>query len=201
MDAIALMASAMHAAKTRLDVSAANLANVSSDGFHKRVSRATLSDAGLVVTSAPDAREGPLRRTGRALDLATAGPGGYLIRDAAGALGFARSGSYARSASGALADERGNALQGEHGAIAVSADATIDSRGVVRVAGNAVDRVRLHEGTTLQSGFLEGANVDSVGEMVDVLAAQRAFETAQKTLAAIDDERQKETSDVARVKS
>ncbi len=37
--------------------------------------------------------------------------------------------------------------------------------------------------------------------MVDVLTAQRAFETAQKTLSAIDEERQKESNDVVRVKS
>ncbi len=195
------MATAMHAAKTRLDVSASNLANVSSDGFHKRVSRATLGDAGLVVSSAIDAKQGPLRHTGRALDLATAGPGGYFVRDAPGNVVLARSGSFARSASGALTDDRGNVLQGQHGSVAVSAEATIDSRGIVRIAGNEVDRVRVRSGTTLQSGFLESANVDSVAEMIDVLSAQRAFETAQKTLSAIDEERQKETSDVVRVKS
>jgi hypothetical protein len=37
--------------------------------------------------------------------------------------------------------------------------------------------------------------------MIDVLGAQRAFETAQKTLSAIDEERQKDVDDVARVKS
>ncbi len=195
------MATAMHAAKARLDVSASNLANVSSAGFRKRVSRATLTGAGLVVSSAVDAQQGPLRRTGRLLDLATAGAGGFFVRDASGGVALARSGSFARAASGALTDDRGNVLQGRHGAIVVSADATIDARGVVREAGNAVDRVRLEPGTTVQSGFLEGANVDSVGEMVDVLTAQRAFETAQKTLSAIDEERQKESNDVVRVKS
>lgn len=200
MSGIELMASAMHAAKTRLDVSAGNLANVLSDGFHKRVARATLTQAGLVVASKTDERPGPLRHTGRALDLASAGTGGYVVRDGTGSLAVARSGSFARSASGALADERGNILQGAHGPI-VSADATIDSRGIVRVGGEPVDRVRVSSGTTLQSGFLESANVDSVGEMVDVLEAQRAFETAQKTLSAIDDERQKEFNDVVRVKS
>jgi flagellar basal-body rod protein FlgG len=53
----------------------------------------------------------------------------------------------------------------------------------------------------VQSGFLEGANVDAVREMVNVLEAQRAFETAQKTLGAIDEARQKDVNDVVRVKS
>ncbi|GAC1299970.1 MAG: flagellar basal body rod protein FlgF [Vulcanimicrobiaceae bacterium] len=195
------MATALHAAKARLDVSASNLANVSSDGFQKRVSRVTLTDAGLVVSSAVDAKPGPLRHTGRALDLSTAGAGGFVVRDPSGALGLARAGSFSHAASGALADDRGRVLHGRHGPIVASADATIDARGIVREAGNAVDRVRVAPGTALQSGFLESANVDSVGEMVDVLTAQRAFETAQKTLSAIDEERQKESNDVVRVKS
>jgi flagellar basal-body rod protein FlgG len=59
----------------------------------------------------------------------------------------------------------------------------------------------LPPGATVQSGFLEGPNVDAVHEMVDVLDAQRAFETAQKTLSALDEERQKDANDVARVKA
>ena len=55
-------------------------------------------------------------------------------------------------------------------------------------------------GTEVQTGFLEMANVDAVHEMIDVLGAQRAFETAEKTLSAIDEERQKDADDVARVK-
>jgi flagellar basal body rod protein FlgG len=50
MDGIELMATAMHAAKARLDVSAANLANVSTDGFHKRVARAMLGPAEQTAT-------------------------------------------------------------------------------------------------------------------------------------------------------
>lgn len=195
------MATAMHAMKSRLDVSAANLANVSADGFHRRVSHATLTRAGLVASSTVDARPGPLRHTGRALDLATAGPGGFYVRDVSGALASARSGSFSHSVSGALADDRGNILIGTHGPVVASADATIDARGIVRDGGIDVDRVRTQRGTTLQGGFLEGSSVDGVGEMVDMLAAQRAFETAQKTLSALDEERQKETSDVGRVKS
>jgi flagellar basal body rod protein FlgG len=38
-----------------------------------------------------------------------------------------------------------------------------------------------------------------VREMVDVLSAQRAFETAQTTLSAIDGTRAKAANDVARV--
>ena len=201
MDGIELMATAMHAAKSRLDVCASNLANVSSDGFHKRIAHATLTSGGVVASSSVDATQGPLKRTARNLDLAIAGSGGFFVRDAAGRLSEVRSGSFARNAQGQLADERGRELLGLKDPIGASADAEIDSRGIVRDAGVVVGHIRMSSGATLQSGFLEASNVDAVGEMVDVLAAQRAFETAQKTLSAIDEERQKDVNDVVRVKS
>jgi flagellar basal-body rod protein FlgF len=202
MDGIELMATAMHAAKARLDVSASNLANLSSDGFHRRVARAVLTRAGLVTTSVADPAPGPLRHTGRSFDLAAVG-GPLHVRADGAREECSRSASFARDAAGRLRDERGRALLTAGGVpVTVTADATIDARGVVRDgAGRSLAQLRLAPGTTVQSGFLEGANVDAVHEMVDVLDAQRAFETAQKTLSALDDERQKEANDVARVKS
>ncbi len=201
MDGIHLMATALAAAKSRLDVSAANLANVSSDGFHKSLVRATLTRDGLVVRTRTDATPGPLRRTGRSFDLAVAGRGGFFVRTPAGLLETARSRSFDRDASGRLVDDRGDALMGARGPIVASADATIDARGIVRSVGRVADRVATIPGTALQSGFVEGANVDGVREMVDVLGEQRAFETAQKTLAALDEERQKDVNDVVRIKA
>ena len=201
MDGIELMATAMHAARNRLDVAAGNLANVSSDGFQKRIAHATLTAGGLVSSSDVDAAQGSLRHTGRNFDLAIVGSGGFFVRDAAGHVRESRSGSFSRNALGELANEGGAVLLGAHGPLVMSADATIDARGIVRAGGSETGRLRLHAGTTVQSGFLESSNVDAVGEMVDVLGAQRAFETAQKTLSAIDEERQKDADDVARVKS
>jgi flagellar basal body rod protein FlgG len=201
MDGIELMATAMHAARNRLDVSAGNLANVSSDGFQKRVAHATLTAEGLVPSSDVDQAPGSLRHTGRNFDLAIAGPGCLFVRDNAGHVHESRGGAFSRNAHGQLANDRNELLLGERGPLVTSADATIDARGIVRDGGNNDGRIRLRAGTALQSGFLESSNVDAVGEMVDVLSAQRAFETAQKTLSAIDEERQKTADDVGRVKS
>jgi flagellar basal body rod protein FlgG len=195
------MATAMHAAKARLDVAAANLANVSTDGFRRRVARAALTARGLVTSSSIDTAQGPLRHTGRPFDLAVAGVGGFFVRGRDGRVAESRSGSFERDPSGRLADVRGEVLLGTHGALVVAAGATIDSRGIVRDAGSVTGALGVRTGTTLQSGFLETANVDAVHEMVDVLEAQRAFETAQKTLSAIDEARQKDVNDVVRVKS
>jgi len=195
------MATAMHAAEERLDVAASNLANVSTEGFRGRLTHVRLTAGGLVATNEVDVRGGPLQHTGRAFDLAVAGPGAFLVRDRDGRTIALRSGSFEPDRFGRLADVRGNVVLGRHGPVVCSASATIDSRDIVRFDGAAVDVVRTTPATQLQSGFLEAANVNAVGEMVEVLQAQRAFETAQKTLGAIDDARQKDVDDVARVKS
>jgi flagellar basal-body rod protein FlgG len=201
MDGLHLMATAMHAAQVKLEISASNLANVSSDGFRKRVARIALTGKGLVTSAVTDAAQAPLRHTGRAFDVALAGGGSFGVRDAGGRRAELRAASLERNARGELTDERGRVVIGTHGPIVASADATIDTQGVVRDAGVVAGRIALPPGASLQSGFLESTSVDGVREMVDVLAAQRAFETAQKTLAALDDERQKDANDVARVKA
>jgi flagellar basal-body rod protein FlgG len=202
MDGIHLMATAMHAAQAELDVSAANLANVSSDGFRKRVAHASLTTAGgLVVTTERDATQAPLRHTGRAFDVAVAGPGSFSVRDASGAIVAVRSASLETDARGELVDDRGRVVLGSHGPIVASADATIDTQGVVRDAGRVVGKIALTPSASLESGFLVGTSVDGMHEMVAILSAQRAFETAQKTLSALDEQRQKDADDVARIKA
>jgi len=201
MDGIHLMATAMHAEQAKLDAAAANLANVSSDGFTRTAARVSLTGAGLVTTAVRDPSHGPLRHTGRTFDLAIAGDGSFAVRDAAGRVLHERSASFERTARGQFVDARGRVLLGEDGPIVASNDATIDTNGDVRDAGRLVGQIVVSHGASLQSGFLEAPNVDGIHEMVDVLAAQRAFETAQKTLGALDEARQKDVDDVGRVKA
>jgi flagellar basal body rod protein FlgG len=195
------MASAMQAMKARLDVAAVNLANASSDGFRRSIARTTLGARGVATSTVVDDRLGALRRTGRVLDLAVAGAGGFMVRDARGAIVIAKSGSFVRSTRGAIADGQGRTLLGERGPLRAPEPLTIDERGVVRCDNAVVDRVRLTTGASLQSGYLITSNVDAIGEMVDVMTAQRAFETAEKALGALDDTRSKASNDVARVRS
>jgi flagellar basal-body rod protein FlgF len=201
MDGIELMGGAMHAAKARLDVCAANLANVSTDGFRRSVAHSALTESGIASWTTVDASRGSLRRTGRAFDLAVAGEGAFVVRDGSGRLIRERSISFERDRAGHLVDDRKRLLMGMRCPLVAGADVAIDDRGVAREAGRVLDRVRVLPGTVVQSGFLESADVDAIHEMVDVLEAQRAFETAQKTLSAIDDVRAKTTSEISRVKS
>lgn len=195
------MAGTMHAAKARLDVFAANLANVSTDGFRRSVAHSALTDSGIASWTTEDTKPGPLRRTGRVFDLAVAGEGAFVVRDGAGRLIRERSISFERDRAGHLVDDQKRLLMGMKGPLVASEDLAIDDRGVARETGRVIDRVRVLPGTVVQSGFLEGADVDAIHEMVDVLEAQRAFETAQKTLSAIDDVRSKTATEISRVKS
>ena len=203
MDGIELMASAMHAMQQRVDVAAANLANASSDGFRRSVARVGLGPRGLSTMAAVDDAPGALRHTGRTLDLSVAATaGGMLVRDAAGRIAVVRSASFVRDAAGAWRDGHCRALLAERGVLRAPGDAAVDERGIVTdAAGSIVGRIRLTPAATVQSGVLEASNVDAVHEMVDLLSAQRSFETAQKALSAIDDVHARAASDVARVKS
>ena len=79
-------------------------------------------------------------------------------------------------------------------------NATIAGDGTVRDGGRIVDRLPLPAGTQVQSGALETSTVNPIGETLAILTAQRAFETAQKTMLAIDGTREKAANDVGRLK-
>jgi len=186
MDGITWAASAMSAARARLDAAAENLANSSVDGFRKTQLRGFLDASGIVMQRLRSASQGPLRHTGRPYDLAIVGAGAFRVRDANGRIVQTRCGSFTRDRFGHLVDGAGRMLLG--------------MRGPVRAAGGAIERIPLPRGSTVRTGFLEGSNADAIGEMIDVLTAQRSFETAQKVLSAIDQTRERATTQVAQMK-
>lgn len=171
MDGIDWAASAMVAARTRLEIAADNLANVSSDGFRGTLARGVLTASGVAIERAPLRAQGALRHTGRDGDLAIVGAGAFRLRTPRGAFLESRDGAFTRGRDGRLRDDAGDVLAG----------------------------VRLARGSSVRAGFLETANVDAVGQMVAMLAAQRGFESAEKAAGAIDDVRRKASSDVAKV--
>ena len=172
MDGIAWAASAMSAAQTRLEIAAQNLANGSTDGFRRSVARGSLDTRGVSVEGVRDNGQGALRRTGRALDRAIVGGGAFVLRRADGHTVRSRSGAFTRDRFGTLRDDLGRALV----------------------------RMSLAPGSYVRSGFLESSNVDAVGEMVNVLEAERSFETAQKVLTAIDQSAQRASSKMSEFK-
>jgi flagellar basal body rod protein FlgG len=201
MDALNWMVSAMRAARAQLDVATENLANVSSDGYRRAAARTTLTPGGLVTASRTTHEQGAIRQTGRPFDLALLGEGAFRVADRISRSGTiaTRDGAFTRDRDGRLVDDRGRRLQGAHGPLRVSAEAKIESDGAVRDHGRIVDRIPLPPGTNILAGAVETSTVNPIGETLTILTAQRAFETAQKTLLAIDATREKAANDVLRV--
>ncbi len=188
------MASAMRAARSQLEIAAHNLANVSTDGFRRTLGTTRLGRSGLDVRRRTVQEQGAVHTTGRRFDLALLGEGTFRVGGHA-----TRDGAFTRDRDGYLIDDRGRRLRGARGDVRVSEDATVAADGAIHDRGRVVERIPLPAGTRVMAGALETSAVNAIGETLAVLTAQRAFETAEKTLAAIDDARQKAANDVARV--
>jgi flagellar basal-body rod protein FlgF len=195
MDGQHWMASAMRAARAQLEIATHNLANASTDGFRRTAGATSIAHDGLSVFERTVHEQGALRSTGRRFDLALLGEGTFAVGTTR-----TREGAFTRDRDGFLTDDRGRRLHGTLGALRVSEDATIASDGAVRDGGRVVERIPLPAGTQLQAGALETSTVNAIGETLAILTAQRAFETAQKTLLAIDATREKAANDVVRVR-
>lgn len=192
MDGIEWAAQAMSAARIRVDTATQNIAGASADAFRKIRVHGKLRANGIAMTRSVEGLQGSLRRTGRDLDLAIAGPGSFLMQTPGGAVERTRSGAFYRDRFGHLADAQGRVLLGRAGAMTMRADSKVDAA--------LLARIPLPRGSHVQSGFLESSNVDTIGEMVDLIAAQRSFETASKVLTAIDGAREKSVAQIALVK-
>ncbi len=173
--------------------------------------------ANVLSETALDLRGGSLRHTGNPLDVAIAGEGYFVVEDGAGNVFYTRSGHFLRSGEGQLVTHEGMAVLGQGGAVELGEGSQIgiDENGQVLVDGEVVDVLQLvafpdptylrHEGRSLLSqtetsgapegledlqlaaGFLEMSNVNIVSEMVRMIAANRAYEAASKTVTIQDE--------------
>jgi flagellar basal-body rod protein FlgF len=203
MNGIHWMASAMQSAKVKLDVAADNLANASTDAFHRRVFHAALTASGLRTSTSTAADAGAARYTGRRLDLALFGPGTFTVAPGRNlkATQPTRAGAFACDRDGYVVDALGRTLVGKDGSfVRLPRALAIDADGSWRTGGTIVAQIALPRGTSVRAGFLESSNVNAIGEMVDVIDAQRAFESAQKTLVAIDETRSKSANEMGQIK-
>ena len=171
----------------------------------------------LSMSHAIDLRPGPLQSTGRGTDVALSGRGFFVVQDDEGNELFTRDGSFRLDETGQLVTPGGLAIQGTGGPInAAGGKITVDTDGTITVGGTNRGRLRLvtfdqaqnleHRGdgllraseslsptdiepgaTTVMQGYLEGSNVDPVRTLVDMIAAQRAFEVESKVLQANDE--------------
>jgi len=197
------------------DVTANNLANVSSDAFKADRITALLSQG--AATPVPvrqiDLTQGTFRDTGRPLDVSLDGPGFLVVRTAQGER-LTRGGSLHLSGSGELVDMHGDPVLGQDGPITIAgAGVEIRGDGAVVVDGTEAGTLRLvappaapqlaKEGAgryvsaapltpadpaslRVRQGAIEESNMDAIHGMVDLVAIQRAYTANVGALRALD---------------
>jgi flagellar basal-body rod protein FlgF len=168
-----------------------------------------------VIMHATDVRPGPIGATGRDTDVAIMGRGFFVVQTEAGER-YTRGGSFTLDSDRRLVTPEGNVVLGQGGAITLDGESfAIAPDGTVTVDGQLRGRLRLvdfadggklqHEGANrlvappdqapvdlpadqvvLAQGHLEGSNVDPIDVLVDMIAAQRAFEMHTKVMTTED---------------
>ena len=173
----------------------------------------TQSAQGLM--SIADYSQGTIQRTGNALDLAIEGEGFFTIQTERGNA-YTRDGRFLVDGEGKLVTLSGDHVLGKSGAISLEGD-TIEfgQGGAVIVDGAEVDvlkivsfdrpsalsrlggslysdpdnlaGMRVEEKPAVQSGCLEGSNVQIITEMTRMIDIQRSFELYQKVMQTLQD--------------
>lgn len=122
-----------------------NIANASTVGYKAAVG--AFEDLPVAGPGAPtrinavsegvgyDFAQGPLVRTGRALDVAVQGPGWIAVQSPAGGVGYTRAGDLQLTPAGLLTDAQGDPVLGDNGPISIpqAASLHIGSDGTVSV--------------------------------------------------------------------
>lgn len=139
---------------------------------------------------------------------------------------YTRDGGFKLDAQGRLVTRDGYSVMGENGAIILEgSDFIISDRGEVVQNGETIDTIKIRkfenpeslrkygfnlltvtnesrdaafEGT-VQQGFIERSNVDSVREMVDMITVLRAYESNQKLIQYQDSTLEKAVNDIGRI--
>ena len=228
------------AAQERLDAIANNLANASTPGFKAEFLVQRAEEAG--TPSGPDQvptpvtrsalqtsfLDGPIERTGNALDVALSGPG-FLVVDGPHGERLTRRGSLVVDADGVLTTSDGWRVQGQGGVeIKVGGGpVAIDPNGVVKVNGATVGTLHIvtvadttqlvrESGTVFKAGrdaptdvtpgttrviqsALEGANMSPVEGLVALIETMRGYEAYLHAAERLDQIASRSITDVGRV--
>lgn len=157
-----------------------------------------------------DTSQGAVRKTGTPLDAAISGPGFFVVQRAAGAA-YTRDGHFEIDAQGRLATGAGDPVLGAGGPIFIPQGArsvAIGPDGTVTADGATVGHLRVERpagpprplggglyaaagpgrpvAPTLVPGATEESNVAPVREMVALIVALRAYESAQHVMQEED---------------
>lgn len=184
----------------------------------------TLGVGVMVDEVATDYSTGTVKTTGNDFDLAIEGKGFFAVQTPQGKR-YTRNGTFARSSKGELVTSDGYRVLGTNGPIIVAdGKMSVSSDGRVMVDNNEVGRLQVvdfadekqltKEGASLfvasngqqeqpaaggvKQGALEMANVNVVGEMVNLISNYRAYEINGKVVQSHDSLLGKAANDIAK---
>lgn len=171
--------------------------------------------------------QGSLSQSSNPLDLALQGKGFFTVETPEGQR-YTRDGEFTLDAEGYLTTKEGYKVLGQNGPIKLEGKTiTINESGKVFSDENEIDTLKLvdfndykslrKEGDglfydisndqgnvieakgTVQQGFTEGSNVNSVKQMVEMITALRTYEANQKIIKTHDELLGKAVNEIARV--
>jgi len=173
-----------------------------------------------------DYSAGSVIQSSNPLDLAIDGDGFFAVSTPDGTA-YTRQGNFRLAADGTLVTSDGYPVMGQEGAIRIQGgNVEIDSSGAILVDGVANGKISLVDfakpynltriGSTLfvpageqkamqsasshiRQGHVEGSNVDSISEMVQMIETNRYFEACSKVIKGFDDIAAKAANDLGRV--
>jgi len=214
-DAILDAYSGLDSRMKMIEIITNNLANSQTTGFKRDFGRILESQQALDVGSTIDTSSGDLISTGNDLDVAINGQGFFAIQTPSG-VRYTRNGSFSLNESGDLVTKEGMKVLSTSGSPinVAGSNVTIQDGGIVTSDGNEVATLKIvtfknydllqKEGSNrlrwngpadgvqdtdepkVKGGSLERSNVNSMIEMVHLMAAYRDFESVQRTLKTLE---------------
>ena len=197
-------------------------------GFRHAVPIGRITSGVFLDTVFTNFVSGSMVETGNALDLAIQGNGFFAVQvtNAAGSVSelYTRDGNFSLS-NGQLVTSDGAAVVGSNGPITIpDGHISIDEFGNIFANGEFVDTIRIvdfEDRSTLRStknnmfattedsvfmtaagrvhqGALEGSNVNSAREMIEMITINRTYEANQRAITIIDNTLNRVVNDIAR---
>ena len=173
-----------------------------------------------------DYAAGPVAQTGNPFDMALDGDGFFVITTPDGPA-YTRQGNFRISADGTLVTNDGFPVQGQSGPIRISGNKIeIDAKGVVTADGTPAGTISIVDfpkpyaltktgsalfvpteaGTVpqaakgeLRQAHLEGSNVETISEMVQMIETSRYFDACQRAILSFNDMTSKAANELGRL--
>ena len=171
--------------------------------------------------------QGSAKETNNTLDFAINGDGFFKIQTASG-IRYTRNGNFTLNSQGQLSTQDGNLVMGDGGPIVLTdQNIQVGRDGQINAGGIPINRLTVvtfpdmnaleKEGANLfrpqdataqevpvetpsvQQGYLEGANVNIVSEMTEMIDLQRAYQSQQKAIQTSDEIDQQSTARVGKL--